>query len=166
LARLAPVAASSLFFTDMMVQEWITLTGAALAVSEGDYLRVRTALADVVRGAAGRRDLRNTARAAEVLAQLRMREGSPESAAMALGLVHAIRGVFDNGSPELRELIGEITAEIGESAYVEAYRVGAELTKAGAIAALCERLAIVTEHGTVPPIRVWWGELWASRRMP
>lgn len=109
--------------------------------------RLADRLAD---GAAGRaRDLlpaailaafaaRDPASAAEHLARLLLLEGDPAGAATALGTSQAIRGVFDRGEPELRDLVAELTARLGEQDYRAAYRRGAEMPRQEALNRLAE----------------------------
>ncbi|MEV4077235.1 BTAD domain-containing putative transcriptional regulator [Nonomuraea fuscirosea] len=109
--------------------------------------RLADRLAD---GAAGRaRDLlpaailaafaaRDPASAAEHLARLLLLEDDPAGAATALGTSQAIRGVFDRGEPELRDLVAELTARLGEQDYRAAYRRGAEMPRPEALNRLAE----------------------------
>ncbi|MEV4090325.1 hypothetical protein AB0J43_59665, partial [Nonomuraea fuscirosea] len=76
--------------------------------------------------------------AAEHLARLLLLEGDPAGAATALGTSQAIRGVFDRGEPELRDLVAELTARLGEQDYRAAYRRGAEMPRPEALNRLAE----------------------------
>ncbi|WP_228821483.1 ATP-binding protein [Nocardia cyriacigeorgica] len=76
------------------------------------------------------------AEAAELLAHLRAAENAPESAATALGMSESIRGEFDAGEPLLATLIAGLIAELGESAFHQAYRRGAEMSRDEATAQL------------------------------
>ena len=49
-----------------------------------------------------------------------------------------IRGAFDDGDPELRELVAELIGRLGEAAYHEAYRRGGELPRQDALNRLAE----------------------------
>ncbi|TLG17640.1 AfsR/SARP family transcriptional regulator [Nocardia cyriacigeorgica] len=76
------------------------------------------------------------ANAAELLAQLRAAENTPESAATALGMSEAIRGVFDAGEPMLAALTADLIAQLGANVYKQAYQRGAEMPRTEAIARL------------------------------
>ncbi|MEV6274323.1 BTAD domain-containing putative transcriptional regulator [Nocardia sp. NPDC051832] len=78
------------------------------------------------------------AHSAELLADLLLLEDDPEAAATALGLSESIRGVFDDGEPQLAVLISELTKRLGEDAYQRAYRAGAELPRDRALECLAE----------------------------
>jgi predicted ATPase/DNA-binding SARP family transcriptional activator len=166
LERLVHLTAPAPFATDASIGEWIILLRAAIALSEGDRTVARTELANVVHTATARRDLPNAARSAEVLALLHMQEGEPAQAARTLGVVRAIRGVFDHGNAELCGLIESITDDIGASAYAESYQRGSELSKDEAIAVLRQALDLPPAPATGARTHVWWGELWANHRMP
>ncbi|MEO3790719.1 BTAD domain-containing putative transcriptional regulator [Nonomuraea sp. B10E15] len=72
---------------------------------------------------------RDVAPAAELLARLLLAEGDPAGAATALGMSQAIRGVFDQGDPELRDLVAELAERLGAPEYGQAYRRGARLPR-------------------------------------
>ncbi|WP_280488248.1 hypothetical protein, partial [Nocardia cyriacigeorgica] len=78
----------------------------------------------------------SAAHAAELLARLRAAESTPESAATALGMSEAIRGVFDSGEPILAALAADVIAQLGVNDYRRAYQRGAEMPRAEAIAHL------------------------------
>ncbi|WP_280183158.1 BTAD domain-containing putative transcriptional regulator [Nocardia cyriacigeorgica] len=78
----------------------------------------------------------SAAHAAELLARLRAAESTPESAATALGMSEAIRGVFDSGEPTLAALAADVIAQLGVNDYRRAYQRGAEMPRAEAIAHL------------------------------
>ncbi|WP_318782531.1 ATP-binding protein [Nonomuraea africana] len=82
--------------------------------------------------------IQEPALAAEQLARLLLLEGDPVGAATALGTSQAIRGVFDRGEPELRELVSELTARLGDQEYGEIYRRGAETPRQEALNRLAE----------------------------
>jgi predicted ATPase/DNA-binding SARP family transcriptional activator len=129
--------ADRLPFPVRMADDWVALFGSALAVSEGDVAFARANLPTAIRLSSRRRDMPDVANAAQVAARLLASEGEFSRAAWALGVSKSVRGAFDEGDPELAELIDKITAEIGEAAFATAYRTGADLSKDDAIAALC-----------------------------
>ncbi|WP_346115076.1 hypothetical protein, partial [Nonomuraea maheshkhaliensis] len=79
---------------------------------------------------------RDPASAAEQLARLLLLDGDPAGAAPRLGTSQAIRGVFDQGEPELRALVSDLTVRLGEREYRAAYRRGAELPRQEALGRL------------------------------
>ncbi|PXY31157.1 BTAD domain-containing putative transcriptional regulator [Prauserella muralis] len=132
-------AMTTLDFGSGVGREWLATAETALLLSEGRTAEARQALAETVQAAAGRGDMPDTARAAELLAGLRHQEGSPEEAAAALGLSHAIRGVFDHGSPELRELTERLVTDLGLRRYRAAYDEAARLPREDAVRVLREQ---------------------------
>lgn len=126
-----------LAFPEGMGDELVARVTAALAVSEGDVTSARKNLPTAIRLSSRRGDMPDVAAAAQVTARLLAFEGEFSRAAWALGVSKSVRGAFDEGDPELAELIETITAEIGEAAFETAYRGGAELSRDDAIAQLC-----------------------------
>ncbi|MFC4015390.1 BTAD domain-containing putative transcriptional regulator [Nonomuraea purpurea] len=78
----------------------------------------------------------NAAAAAELLARLLLGEGDSAGAATALGMSRAIRGVFDQGDPELSDLIAALVERLGAPGYEQAYRRGARLPRDQALSRL------------------------------
>jgi predicted ATPase/DNA-binding SARP family transcriptional activator len=74
--------------------------------------------------------------AAELLARLLAQEGDAAGAATALGMSQVIRGTFDRGDPELRQLIDELIARLGATAYAQAFDRGAGMPRAEALGRL------------------------------
>ncbi|SEG98861.1 Predicted ATPase [Nonomuraea solani] len=94
-------------------------------LTAGDAERARALLPGLARIAAPLRDL---ALEAQHLARLLHLEGDPAGAATALGMSQAVRGTFDHGDPELRELAAALAERLGP-AYETAYREGARLPR-------------------------------------
>ncbi|WP_410652325.1 BTAD domain-containing putative transcriptional regulator [Amycolatopsis sp. cmx-4-54] len=86
----------------------------------------------------------NPAPAAQQLARLLFLEDDPVGAATALGLSQAVRGAFDHGDPELRELVADLTRQLGERGYTDAFGTGARLAPPDAIARLTALSAAVS----------------------
>ncbi|MRH89436.1 AfsR/SARP family transcriptional regulator [Nocardia sp. SYP-A9097] len=76
------------------------------------------------------------AQAAELLAKLRLQEDDPTAAATALGMSAVIRGVFDDGEPELRTLITDLVTRLGEEGFRAAYLTGSDLPREAALTRL------------------------------
>ncbi|SHG27103.1 BTAD domain-containing putative transcriptional regulator [Streptoalloteichus hindustanus] len=74
--------------------------------------------------------------AAELLARLLAQTGDATGAATALGMSQVIRGAFDHGNPELRDLVADLTTQLGATAYAQAYDRGAAMPRAEALARL------------------------------
>lgn len=112
---------------------WLTPCRMSLSLTAGDVVRARELLPAAIRAAQAVGD---PASAAQQLAQLRHLEADPVGAATALGMSEALRGAFDEGDPELRELVVELTRQLGRPAYEAAYRAGAQLSRTDAFARL------------------------------
>ncbi|WP_197048796.1 tetratricopeptide repeat protein [Streptosporangium roseum] len=104
-------------------------------LTAGDAERARELLPDLVRIPAALRDLALTA---QQLARLLCLEGDPGGAATALGMSQAIRGAFDHGDPELRELAASLAERLGPADYDTAYRRGARMPRQDVIDRLTE----------------------------
>ncbi|MFD2417536.1 BTAD domain-containing putative transcriptional regulator [Amycolatopsis pigmentata] len=121
---------------DRVTAEWLATGAAALAVSEGDVVEARARIPVALRSTVDRRDLADGAKVAESAARLFRLEGRPERSAWALGVSQSLRGVFDLGDPELRDLVTELRKELGEQAYQDAYRRGSSLPRSDAASLL------------------------------
>jgi predicted ATPase len=123
-------------FPMRMADEWVALFSADLAVSEGKPAIAREHLPLAIRLSSDRRDMPDVAVAAQTGARLLAHEGAYERAARVLGLSTAIRGAFDEGDPELAEVVALLIGQLGQSGYEGAYRNAAGLSKEEAIAQL------------------------------
>ncbi|UJW34687.1 winged helix-turn-helix domain-containing protein [Saccharothrix sp. AJ9571] len=119
--------------------EWASRGLAALAVTEGRLADARVHIAAGAQSATNRRDVADLARSAELLAMVQHREGAAAESAAMLGISTRLRGVLDLGEPEVRELMANLTAELGEPAYEAAYLYGSQLSKEDAIAEFLAR---------------------------
>lgn len=108
-------------FLEEWTRDQIARARMANRLAEGAAASARELLPLAVHG-----DVADLAQAAELLARLLLLEDDPGGAATALGTSQVIRGVFDEGEPELRELIAELVRRLGEEGFREAYRRGAE----------------------------------------
>lgn len=132
LDRLDTVA-DRLTLPDDMARDLIAGARMANRLAQGDAVRARELLPRAVSGAFARGEVADIARAAELLARLLLLEGDAAGAATALGMSQVVRGVFDEGDPQLRELVGEVAGRLGAAAYEEAYGLGAGLPRADAL---------------------------------
>ncbi|MEV0677632.1 BTAD domain-containing putative transcriptional regulator [Actinosynnema sp. NPDC050436] len=105
----------------------------ALLLTTGDTARARDLLPAAIAATVADGD---PAPAAHLLARLRSAEGDLLGAATALGLSQAIRGSFDHGDPELRDLAADLARRLGPHAYERAYRAGTDLPRPAALAHL------------------------------
>ncbi|MVU83379.1 AfsR/SARP family transcriptional regulator [Nocardia sp. ET3-3] len=78
---------------------------------------------------------------AELLAKLHLLEGNPHASATALGLTESLRGTFDHGESELSALIAELTTQLGDSEFRDAYRRGSELPRSETLDLLAREAA-------------------------
>ncbi|GAB2510875.1 BTAD domain-containing putative transcriptional regulator [Nocardia heshunensis] len=106
-------------------------------LAAGDSEAARALLPAVVEGSSVYGDSAALAQAAahtaEQLAKLLLLEGDPSGAATALGLSEALRGLLDQGEPELAALTTELTTLLGEDEYRAAYHRGSDLSHAVAL---------------------------------
>ncbi|MFD9036145.1 BTAD domain-containing putative transcriptional regulator [Streptomyces sp. NPDC059567] len=118
---------------DIIAAGWMANRRAEGAVEEA-----RALLPRALRGYTARGDSNGLAGIAQQLAALLSLEQDPTGAATALGMSQAIRGAFDEGDPELRALIAELTERLGEAAYHEAFLAGAGMPRQEALTRLNE----------------------------
>lgn len=120
------------------LDRWLIPAWLTLRLTERDSTRARALLPAAIAAARANGE---PATAAQQLARLLFLESDFSGAATALGMSEAIRGAFDSGDPELRELAVEVGGQLGDRDYGAAYRAGARLDRAEAIArleALCD----------------------------
>ncbi|MFI7615589.1 BTAD domain-containing putative transcriptional regulator [Nonomuraea terrae] len=101
----------------------------AVLVTEGAAERARELLPRAMRGVLGHTNANAMARGAELLARLLGLEGDPAGAATALGMSQVLRGVFDEGDPDLCRLVPVLAGQLGDEGYLEAYRRGVSLPR-------------------------------------
>ncbi|MEV6229044.1 BTAD domain-containing putative transcriptional regulator [Saccharopolyspora shandongensis] len=119
LARETPLPADA-------IEARIASARMANRLAAGDAAAARELLSSAVTAAFAHRDI---APAAQQVAMLLHLEGDPVGAATALGTSQTIRGAFDHGDPELRELGTELARRLGQDEYDEAYRRGAGMPR-------------------------------------
>ncbi|WP_436960884.1 BTAD domain-containing putative transcriptional regulator [Streptomyces sp. SudanB182_2057] len=116
--------------SDEIVQDWVAPVRVANLLAAGDAVRARELLPRAVRGAFAHRD---PAPAAQQLAGVLLAEGDPDGAAGALGMSEVIRGAFDAGDPELRDLVAALVRRLGRAGYATAYDRGAAMPRQEAL---------------------------------
>jgi hypothetical protein len=107
-------------------------------LTAGDAVRARELLPRAVRAAFAHRDV---GPAAQQLAGVLLAEGDPAGAATALGMSEVVRGAFDDGDPELRELVAELVRRLGRATYARAYGRGAAMPRQEAL----DRLRVLAD---------------------
>ncbi|GAB0102991.1 BTAD domain-containing putative transcriptional regulator [Nocardia sp. JMUB6875] len=124
-------------YPEAMAASHIALCRLRNRLSAGDIEAARALLPQVIEGSFGFGDDASIAQAvahvAELLAKLRLLEGDPTGAATALGLSEVLRGIFDHGNPELAALATELTTQLGDKEFHQAYRRGSELSRTEAL---------------------------------
>ncbi|MEU3963123.1 BTAD domain-containing putative transcriptional regulator [Streptomyces buecherae] len=126
---------TSLFGSEIEV--WASTMRMANHLAVGDAARARAMLPELVQAAFACRDI---APAAQHLAALLLLEGDPAGAATALGMSRAIRGAYDEGDPELRELATELARRLGPKEYAAAFGRGADMPRQDALDHLTRHL--------------------------
>ncbi|MGW5867509.1 BTAD domain-containing putative transcriptional regulator [Streptomyces sp. NPDC055239] len=130
--------ADRLTLPEDMARDLIAGARTANRVARGDAVRARELLPRAVAGAFDRGEAADIAQAAELLARLLLLEGDAAGAATALGMSQVVRGVFDEGDPQLAELVAELVGLLGDAGYADAYGRGAGLPRADALNRLTE----------------------------
>ncbi|MFD5100497.1 BTAD domain-containing putative transcriptional regulator [Streptomyces albidochromogenes] len=102
-------------------------------LAEGDAVRARALLPEAAGSLFGQGAGAGLAWVAELLGAIRTLEGAPEEGARSLGMSQVMRGAFDWGEPEWRELIDRIVAALGEEGFKKAYDEGAAYSREDAL---------------------------------
>ncbi|WP_199920256.1 BTAD domain-containing putative transcriptional regulator [Streptomyces sp. 303MFCol5.2] len=116
-----------------LARDLIVSTRVENRLAEGDAVRARALLPEAAGALFGQGAGAALAWVAELLGGLRALEGAPEEAAKSLGMSQVMRGAFDRGEPEWRELIERIVATLGETGFRKAYEDGAAYSRADAL---------------------------------
>jgi tetratricopeptide (TPR) repeat protein len=119
------------------------LTTAESIIDErrGDLDRARTDLIEGLRNAARSKDMPLLAGVGERVARVVMLMGGRGvEAAGVLGACASLRGILDQGDPDVRDTIEALADQLGEDGYARAFRAGRELDRAGAT--LCLHAAL------------------------
>lgn len=127
--------------------EWLGTMEAGLLLAEGRPDDAEPAVFAVIEQAAGRFDMPDLAGVVELLARIRYQQGRLESSARLLALSAVVRGRFDLGSPEVRELIENLTSELGVERYEALVAETSQLDRAEAIEAVqAERSPVLDDN--------------------
>ncbi|MDF9816192.1 BTAD domain-containing putative transcriptional regulator [Streptomyces sp. SPB162] len=116
-----------------LARDLIVSTRVENRLAEGDAVRARALLPEAAGALFGQGAGAALAWVAELLGGLRTLEGAPEEGARSLGMSQVMRGAFDRGEPEWRELIDRIVATLGEARFEKAYEEGAAYSREDAL---------------------------------
>ncbi|MGW0802470.1 BTAD domain-containing putative transcriptional regulator [Nonomuraea sp. NPDC002799] len=122
-----------LLYPEALAEDLIAGYRLAVRIAEGAGGPARELLPGAIRGVFAYGNANGLAWGAELLAGVLALEGDAIGAATALGMSQVIRGLFDEGAPELRVLVAELIGRLGEDGYRAAYRRGAELPRQDAL---------------------------------
>jgi ATP/maltotriose-dependent transcriptional regulator MalT len=121
-------------FTPPQVRAIVLTALACVDLVEGDLGTARRRLDSAITLALAPHDMPILAGAVHVLAGHTMLSGDPEQAAVLLGMATTLRGVRDQGSPDLLRTEDRVREQLGSEAYDRAYAEGAGLAREEAIA--------------------------------
>jgi predicted ATPase/DNA-binding SARP family transcriptional activator len=117
----------------------IALAGLAhVDIAAGRPEQAREKLAAAIEKALKSQDMPVVADVAQAAADLALSLGDPALAARRLGLAVALRGIADEGSPDVRRIRAGAVEALGEQGYRDAYEGGAALSRDTALAELDE----------------------------
>jgi predicted ATPase/DNA-binding SARP family transcriptional activator len=125
---LVPVVAASHRLTVLR------LTQAIVAETDGDFDGALAVLGEAVAHARDSRDMPLLAGVAERVARVLMLAGGQAArAATVLGAAARLRGILDQGEPDVRDTIDSLAEQLGENGYTTAFRAGREQDRDDAI---------------------------------
>ncbi|MER6027340.1 BTAD domain-containing putative transcriptional regulator [Streptomyces sp. NPDC001851] len=116
-----------------LARDLIVSTRMENRLAAGDATGARALLPEAAGGLLAQGAGAGLAWVAELLGGLLALEGDPVGAARSLGMSQVMRGAFDAGEPELRELAERLTRRLGEQEYRTAFDEGGALSRADAL---------------------------------
>ncbi|MGW7199174.1 BTAD domain-containing putative transcriptional regulator [Streptomyces chryseus] len=116
-----------------LARDLIVSTRIENRLAEGDVVRARALLPEAAGSLFGQGAGAALAWVAELLGGIRTLEGAPEEGARSLGMSQVMRGAFDWGEPEWRELVDRIVVTLGEEGFKKAYDEGAAYSREDAL---------------------------------
>ncbi|WP_330331342.1 winged helix-turn-helix domain-containing protein [Streptomyces sp. NBC_00536] len=116
-----------------LARDLIVSTRIENRLAAGDAASARALLPEAAGALLGQGAGAALAWVAELLGGLRTAEGAPEEGARSLGMSQVMRGAFDWGEPEWRELVDRIVAELGREGFQQAFDEGAAYSRADAL---------------------------------
>jgi ATP/maltotriose-dependent transcriptional regulator MalT len=114
---------------------------ASIALAAGELDDARAWLATALDAAWPRSDMSSIAGIGERIALLVARRGDDQRAAELLGTAASIRGMLDQGEPNVRELVGALNERLGDEKYRSAFERGFGREREDAIEQLKAALA-------------------------
>ncbi|HJP75962.1 MAG TPA: BTAD domain-containing putative transcriptional regulator [Pseudonocardiaceae bacterium] len=113
---------------------------------DGDLDAVRADLIEALRSATTSTDMSLIAGVGERIARLVLSTGDRAvEAAGVLGSCASLRGILDQGDPDVRDTIDRLAEQLGEDGYAKAFRAGRDLDREAAVLALYSALGISPE---------------------
>lgn len=116
-----------------LARDLIISTRIENLLAEEDTVRARALLPEAAGALLGQGAGAALAWVAELLGGIRTLEGSPEDGARSLGMSQVMRGAFDRGEPEWRELIDRIVVVLGEDGFARMFEEGASYSRKDAL---------------------------------
>lgn len=116
-----------------LARDLIVSTRIENRLAAGDAVRARALLPEAAGALFGQGAGAGLAWVAELLGGIRTVEGAPEEGARSLGMSQVMRGAFDHGEPEWRELIERIVAALGRRGFETEYARGAAYSRDDAL---------------------------------
>ncbi|MEV7519277.1 hypothetical protein [Streptomyces sp. NPDC091371] len=116
-----------------LARDLIVSTRIENRLAEGDAAAARALLPEAAGALFGQGAGAALAWVAELLGGLLTWEGAPEEGAKSLGMSQVMRGAFDWGEPEWRELVDRIVAAVGEDGFKKAFEDGASYSREDAL---------------------------------
>ncbi|MEV0090098.1 BTAD domain-containing putative transcriptional regulator [Streptomyces sp. NPDC050738] len=121
-----------------LAHDLIVSTRMENRLAAGDATGARALLPEAAGGLLAQGAGAGLAWVAELLGGLLALEDDPAGAARSLGMSQVMRGAFDAGEPEMRELAGRLTGRLGEGEYAAAFAEGAALDRQDALHRLAD----------------------------
>ncbi|MGW4520581.1 ATP-binding protein [Amycolatopsis sp. NPDC004378] len=121
-------------FPEGMGEEWVSAFEGRVALAENRPDAAEAHVVKAIRATRDRGDMPDLAGAVELLALVRDRQGRFEESARLLGTSALIRGRFDLGNPDVRELIADLRARLSDTKYDEVVAAVRGMSKEDAIA--------------------------------
>ncbi|MBC9717054.1 AfsR/SARP family transcriptional regulator [Streptomyces sp. TRM66268-LWL] len=122
-----------------LARDLIVSTRIENRLAAGDARAARALLPEAAGALFGQGASAALAWVAELLGGLLPLEGAPAEGATALGMSEVMRGAFDWGEPEWRELVDRLKEDLGADGFQEAYDKGAAYPREDALRWLEER---------------------------
>jgi predicted ATPase/DNA-binding SARP family transcriptional activator len=120
---------------------------AVVVLAEGDEIRAQALLAAALDASAAWTEHCALAEVLDACSYCAIHRDQAERAARLLGAAHAVRGAFDESSPDAPQARAAARAALGEAAFDAAYQSAAGLTYEASIALARAALTAMSGHG-------------------